>query len=85
MLSRGRPTYVQFMAIPSYAQLKIKMSGPNGTITVTGSVEIVHDAKVTLVEKVEIVLALIELELIRKRLDPPSSYPQIQRQDQPSI
>ena len=30
----GRSTYARFMARPCYAYLKLKMSGPNGTITV---------------------------------------------------
>jgi hypothetical protein len=30
----GRPCYVKFMAIPSYAYLKIKILGPIGVITV---------------------------------------------------
>jgi hypothetical protein len=30
----GRPCYVKFMAIPSYAYLKIKIPGPTGVITV---------------------------------------------------
>lgn len=30
----GCPCYAKFMAIPNYTYLKLKMSGPNGTITV---------------------------------------------------
>ena len=30
----GRPCYAKFMAIPNYTNLKLKMSGPNGVITV---------------------------------------------------
>jgi hypothetical protein len=30
----GRPCYAKFMAIPNYTYLKLKMSGPNGVITV---------------------------------------------------
>ena len=33
----GRPYYAKFMAIPSYAYLKLKMLGPHGVITVTSS------------------------------------------------
>ena len=29
----GRPCYVKFMTIPNYTYLKLKMSGPNGIIT----------------------------------------------------
>ena len=31
----GRPTFARFMAVPHYAYLKLKMSGPNGVITVS--------------------------------------------------
>jgi hypothetical protein len=30
----GRPCYAKFMAVPNYTYLKLKMSGPNGVITV---------------------------------------------------
>ena len=29
----GRPCYAKFMVIPNYTYLKLKMSGPNGVIT----------------------------------------------------
>jgi len=35
----GRPVYAKFMAVPNYTYLKLKMSGPNGVITVSGSFE----------------------------------------------
>jgi hypothetical protein len=30
----GRPCYAKFMVVPNYTYLKLKMSGPNGVITV---------------------------------------------------
>ena len=33
----GRPCYAKFMAIPNYTYLKLKMSGPNGVITVSSA------------------------------------------------
>src|ERR1041384_7273649 len=33
----GRPVFAQFMAIPHYTYLKLKMLGPAGIITVKGS------------------------------------------------
>ena len=30
----GRPCYTKFMAVPNYTNLKLKMPGPNGVITV---------------------------------------------------
>ena len=35
----GRPTYAKFMAVPNYTYLKLKLPGPNGVITVSGSFE----------------------------------------------
>src|SRR6185312_9628748 len=34
-----RPAYAKFMAVPNYTYLKLKMPGPNGVITVSGSFE----------------------------------------------
>lgn len=43
----GRPALAKFMAIPHYAYLKMKMSGPKGIITIDGdykkSLECAHD------------------------------------------
>ena len=33
----GRPCYAKFMAIPNYTYLKLKMSGPNGVITMSSA------------------------------------------------
>src|SRR5664279_343930 len=33
----GRPTFDRFMVVPHYAYLKLKMPGPKGTITISGS------------------------------------------------
>ena len=35
----GRSAYAMFMAVPNYTYLKLKMPGPNGVITVSGSFE----------------------------------------------
>ncbi|XP_039803739.1 uncharacterized protein LOC120667811 [Panicum virgatum] len=34
-----RPAYAKFMAMPNYTYLKLKLPGPNGAITVSGSFE----------------------------------------------
>ena len=34
-----RPAYAKFMAVPNYTYLKLKLPGPNGVITVSGSFE----------------------------------------------
>ena len=33
----GQPCYAKFMVIPNYTYLKLKMSGPNGVITVSSA------------------------------------------------
>ena len=33
----GRPCYAKFMAIPNFTYLKLKMTGPNGVITVSSA------------------------------------------------
>ena len=35
----GRPAYAKFMAVPNYTYHKVKLPGPNGVITVSGSFE----------------------------------------------
>jgi hypothetical protein len=55
----GRPCYAKFMAVPNYTYLKMKMSGPNGVITVGSSIEHAFDCDVECVEHAE-ALALDE-------------------------
>jgi hypothetical protein len=55
----GRPCYAKFMAVPNYTYLKMKMSGPNGVITVGSSIEHAFDCNVECVEHAE-ALALDE-------------------------
>jgi hypothetical protein len=55
----GRPYYAKFMAVPNDTYLKIKMSGPNGVITVGSSIEHAFDCDVECVEHAE-ALALDE-------------------------
>jgi hypothetical protein len=35
----GRPALAKFMAIPHYAYLVLKMSGPNGVVSIKGDVK----------------------------------------------
>jgi hypothetical protein len=49
----GRPCYAKFMAVPNYTYLKMKMSGPNGVITVGSSIEHAFDCDVECIEHVE--------------------------------
>jgi hypothetical protein len=55
----GQPCYAKFMAVPNYTYLKMKMSGPNGVITVGSPIEHAFDCDVECVEHAE-ALALDE-------------------------
>jgi hypothetical protein len=55
----GRPCYAKFMAVPNYTNLKMKMPGPKGVITVGSYIEHAFDCDVECVEHVE-ALALDE-------------------------
>jgi hypothetical protein len=49
----GRPCYAKFMAVLNYTYLKMKMTGPNGVITVGSSIEHAIDCNVECVEHAE--------------------------------
>jgi hypothetical protein len=49
----GRPSYTNFIAVPNYMYLKMKMPGPKGVITVGSSIEHVFDCDVECVEHAE--------------------------------
>src|SRR6185295_4603985 len=49
----GRPCYANFMAIPNYTYLKLKMPGPKGVITIGSSFEHAYECDVECVEHVE--------------------------------
>jgi hypothetical protein len=57
----GRPCYAKFMAIPNYTYLKLKMSGPNGVITVGSTYRHAYECDVECVEYTE---ALAESEAL---------------------
>ena len=62
----GRPCYAKFMAVPNYTYLKLKMSGPNGVITVESTYEHAYDYDV---ECIEYAKALVEAETLIVNLD----------------
>jgi hypothetical protein len=62
----GRPCYAKFMAVPNYTYLKLKMSGPNRTITIGFSYHHAYECDVECVEYVE---ALAESEALIADLD----------------
>jgi hypothetical protein len=49
----GRPCYAKFMVVPNYTYLKLKMSGPNGTITVGSSYRHTYECDVECMEYAE--------------------------------
>jgi hypothetical protein len=57
----GRPCYAKFMAVPNYTYLKLKMSGPNGVITVGHTYKHAFECDVECVEYAE---ALFESEAL---------------------
>ena len=62
----GRPCYAKFMAVPNYTYLKLKMSGPNGVITVKSTYEHAYDCDVECIEYAE---AIVEAEALIVNLD----------------
>jgi hypothetical protein len=57
----GRPCYAKFMVVPNYTYLKLKMSGPNGVITVGPTYQHAYKCDVECVEYAE---ALAESEAL---------------------
>jgi hypothetical protein len=57
----GRPCYAKFMAVPNYTYLKLKMSGPNGVISVGSTYRHAYECDVECVEYAE---ALAESEAL---------------------
>jgi hypothetical protein len=57
----GRPCYANFMVVPNYIYLKLKMPGPNGVITVGSTYRHAYECDVECVEYVE---ALAESEAL---------------------
>jgi hypothetical protein len=62
----GRPCYAKFMAVPNYTYLKLKMSGPNGIITVGSTYRHTYECDVECVEYAE---AITESEALIVDLD----------------
>ena len=61
-----RPYYIKFMAIPSYAYLKLKMPGPHGLITIAGSFQDAYECERLAVEQAQQDLILDELKTTDK-------------------
>ncbi|XP_066311362.1 uncharacterized protein [Miscanthus floridulus] len=68
----GHPCYAKFMVIPNYTYLKLKMSGPNGVITIESTYEHAYDCNI---ECIEYAKALVEAETLIVNLDRLGSEP----------
>ena len=62
----GRPCYAKFMVVPNYTYLKLKMSGPNGIITIGPTYCHAYECDVECVEYAE---AITEFEALIIDLD----------------
>ena len=66
----GRPAYARFMARPCYEYLKLKMPGPRGVITVTGSRQRVEECLQKGSKIADEQMAAVEMEEYSKNADP---------------
>ena len=66
----GRPAYARFMARPCYVYLKLKMPGPKGVITVTGSRQRMEECLQQGSKIADEQMAMVELEEYKKNVDP---------------
>jgi hypothetical protein len=64
----GRPCYAKFMAVLNYTDLKLKMSGPNGVITVGSTYRHAYECDAECVEYAEALIADLE-SLSKEALD----------------
>jgi hypothetical protein len=62
----GRPCYAKFMVVPNYTYLKLKMLGPNGTITIGSTYRHAYECDVECMEYAE---AIAESEALITDLD----------------
>ena len=62
----GRPCYAKFMAVPNYTYLKLKMSGPNGVITIKSTYEHAYECDVDCIKYAE---AIMEAKALIINLD----------------
>jgi len=65
----GRPAFAKFMARPCYVYSKLKLPGPNGTITVNGNFEKAKQCERGNAAFAEAVLHAEELEMLKKEID----------------
>jgi hypothetical protein len=61
-----QPTLTKFMAIPYYAYLVLKMSGPHGVIFVRGDIRCTYDYDKESCDTVDTFAAFTELQELKK-------------------
>jgi hypothetical protein len=66
----GQPCYVKFMAIPSYAYLKLKVLEPTGVITIETKTQRVLDCEYNNIELAATTVAATELRELCHRVLP---------------
>ena len=66
----GRPAYARFMARPCYVYLKLKMPGPKGVITITGSRKKAEECFQKGSKIADDQITVVELEGYKKNADP---------------
>jgi hypothetical protein len=68
----GRPCYAKFMAVPNYTYLKLKMSGPNGVITIGSTYRHAYECDVECMEYDEVLAEsealMADLECLSKEV-----------------
>ncbi|XP_066323827.1 uncharacterized protein [Miscanthus floridulus] len=64
----GHPCYANFMAIPNYTYLKLKMLGPCRDITIGTSFQHAYECEVECYKHAAIIVASKELATIRKKV-----------------
>ncbi|XP_066323214.1 uncharacterized protein [Miscanthus floridulus] len=74
----GHPCYAKFIAVPNYTNLKLKMSGPCGVITINTSFQRAYECEVECCEHATAIVASKELvaireEVVKEALDPKRS------------
>ena len=64
----GRPCYTKFMAVPNYTYLKLKMSGPDGVITVGTSFQRAYECEVECCSHATAIVASGELAALKEEV-----------------
>jgi hypothetical protein len=64
----GRPALTKFMTIPHYAYLVLKISGPNGLISIKGDVKCTYDYDRESCETTDMLLTATKFQELKKAL-----------------